>query len=687
MHPRHDELELVLERIGRLDDAARTELEHAAITLRAALASLTAPPHTWADLTKRQRLTLRGALRALGAVLENVELRTSDVRIRAADLAMAYGTVELDALVQRTCRPFELLAKERGIRWQMNVVDTARADVDERKIQHGLLNLLFQAIKFTSAGGHVEITLRLDDVNDELVLDVEDDGPSVSSAEREEIFHRHRHLDRSVFLQTNELGMSLGVARDLLALHGGTLVLAPSRLGGVCFRARIPRHAPHRVRVGAGRAADELLPEKLAQLARRELEEEAALEHLRPELGQRPLVLIVEDSRSVQRVLAQALCQDCTTAAALSGDEGFRRAIDLRPDLILTDVGLPGMDGRSLVRAVRSHPDLSEIPIMVLTANDDPVSQGELWEAGVQDVLRKPFLPLELRARVRNLLAAKRTLDVLNTVAPHHETDPVRAAADVSRHQRELRTALEQVEVARDLAEQASRTKSNFLRMISHELRTPVTAMQLHIHVLRQSGNVTSSPQLSEGLARIQNASQRLLHLVDTALEWARVESNRVSLHIEEIDLVSLAQETVSSLGEVAQRKGIQLVWDATDAVPSNLLRSDRKLVGLVVLDLVSRAVQTTEHGSVHVRAFFDGTHHRVSVRDGAPRLTSRMLEDLFEPLRSVQDLRWQGGMGSGLGLFVVRDLAHAVNADIFLEPWDERGNTLTVQFPSLGPV
>jgi signal transduction histidine kinase len=684
LHPRHEELAGLVERVQHLEDGPLADLEHAAVTLRGPLVALRSVGSTQQELTKEQRLMLRNVLRALGALIENVELGASSWRLGSDQLAMAYSEVDFSRLAESVCAPFEDIARERRLDWRLELVDELRAEVDERKVQHVLLNLLFNAVKYTPVGGAVRVTVDLDDVEDEIVCAVEDSGAPIPRAQREEIFDRSRQLDRSIFLRTSGAGLNLGASRDLVALHGGTLVSAPGSLGGACFRARIPRLAPDGVRVGHGRPADQALPEKIAALAAAELREEAELERRSPDEGRRPLVLIVEDSRSVQRILVQSLQPDCATASAVDADDGLKKAIALRPDLIVLDSTMPGLDGKSLARALRGRPELGEVPILVLTAANDPFSQVELLEAGVQDVLRKPFLLPEARARIKNLLTAKQTLDVLNSVAAHHDTDPLRLAADISRHQRELRAALEQVEVARDLAERASQTKSNFLRMMSHELRTPVTAMHLHIHVLKQDPDVASSQKLRDGFDRINQSSQRLLQLVNTILEWARVESNRVTLTIEELDLHAIARETVSSMADYAKRKKPGLVFEEHDEAPGLPLMSDRRLVSLIAMNLLTRAVQSTEKGTVTVRVHREGDQHLLSVRDGGSRITPKLLDELFEPLASTKDLRWQGGGGSGLGLFVVRDLARAIDADIGLEPWDEVGNTFTVRFPTL---
>ncbi|HEY4220018.1 MAG TPA: ATP-binding protein [Myxococcota bacterium] len=681
-HPRHEELELLLESVRALGSDERGLFEEATAALRRPLAFIV--DETNPELTKRQRLALRGILRTVRAALENLKRPLSARALAREDMLLSLGRVDLAALARDLGTHFEGLAGERRVTYTIDAPARLVVDIDERKVHSVLLNLLFNAFKYTPEDGEIVLAVEEDHVDDEVLVTVTDSGPGIAAQMREAVFDHTRQIDRSIFVDMKGVGLTLGRSRDLIALHGGTMAAAPAPTSGAQFKVRLPRWAPEGMDVSARGAPDDAhLAKKVAEIAASELVREAELRTLTERKSDRALVLVVEDCASIQRILVECLRNNYDTASAFDGLDGLKKATDLEPDLIVTDLNMPRMGGEEMIRLLRAQPALSEIPILVLTGTDDPVETVRLLDAGVQDVLRKPFLLQEARARIKNLIATKQTLDVLNSVSLHHETDPLKLASSVARHQRELRTALEQVRVARDLAESASRTKSNFLRMVSHELRTPVTAMQLLIHLLLRDNDVAASPKLRECFDRIRRSSQRLVHLVDTILEWARVESGRCSRSVESFDLPHLVEEVVSEIQDYANRKKIGLHFVmAPGAVPP--LHNDPRLVGLITANLVGRAVQLTERGSVDVEVQFHDGVHTLHVKDGGERIPPERSAELFEPISSSQDLRWSGGAGSGLGLFVIRDIARAIDGDISLEAVPGPGNTLSLRLPSI---
>jgi signal transduction histidine kinase len=266
------------------------------------------------------------------------------------------------------------------------------------------------------------------------------------------------------------------------------------------------------------------------------------------------------------------------------------------------------------------------------------------------------------------------------------DTDLVRLAGAVASHQRELARAVEDLQHARRAAEDANQIKRNFLRIMTHELKTPITAMQLHLRLLERDPEASASPKLREGLDRIARASRRLVYLIDTVLEWARVESGRCQLSMEPLDLRAMVGSVAAELEGYAKQKHVAI---ETRCVPKSLppALGDPRLVQLLIVNLLSHAVQVTPRGRIEVTIGHDSAiGHWISVRDGSAPIPSDQRSSLFDPLRQAKGLHEYTGTGSGLGLHVVRDIARAFNGDVTLTPADGPGNTFMLTIPDVLP-
>jgi signal transduction histidine kinase len=670
-------LESLRHRLGELPADDQQRLEKLAQPMRPALAVLIEGARAGELVDPIALRDLRTMLRSLRCMADGL-----DDPERSERLGVHYGRVDLAHLLHGCHAAFAGIADERDVRFDAELPQRLIAELDAEKVQSIAVNLLFNAFKHTPVHGHIRLALQHDAAADEIIVTVSDGGPSMAPSRAQAIFRRPRAADRSASV-AQALGLCLAYSRDLAVLHGGSLRVQNNDDVGVLFELRLPRHAPRGMRVARKAVIVDDFASRVVELARTELRAEAELGAPAQDLGDdRPLLLIVEDTRSLHRLLADCFEHEYRVASAFDGIEGLAAAETLRPDLILTDLILPRLDGRSMVRALRERPAFAAIPIVVLTTKENPEQELELLDQDVQDVIHKPFLLPEVQARVRNLMSSKRARDVLSDLVDRHQTDLINLADTVARQQHELQLALDQVETARSMAEGASRVKSNFLRVMSHELKTPVTAMHLQLRILERDPEFGSDPRLQEALARIWRSSRKLLCLVDTMLEWARVESGRSRVYAEGFGLASLVQDVVAELSSFARQKNIELAVHVADNVQPEIV-SDRRIVELILMNMITRAIQLTRAGTIEVVVQQCGGVRRISVKDlGAVSVEDR--RELFEPVSATKDLRWSGGAGSGMGLQVVRDIARAIDAEIVLEQTTGPGTTLTIELPAL---
>ncbi len=376
-------------------------------------------------------------------------------KLEARKMHVEYSETDLAQLVRLSAGHFEGLAGETAIGYTVVVPETLTAEVDVGKIRRVLFNLLSNAFKFTPDRGRIRCRLRADAARGRALLEVADSGPGVPPEYRETVFERFRQLEGGTTRRFGGTGLGLAIARDFVDLHRGSIAIGQAEEGGAAFTVEIPLQAP------AGSAVRRTGPtaEEDADLVRTVVGElRPAIRYAVPmtvedsEEPHRPLVLVVEDNRDMNRFIGECLADSCRIDSAFDGKAGLAKALALRPDLILTDLMMPRMGGDELVRAVRREPRLDGTPIVLITAKADDELRVELLKAGAADYVMKPFSVEEVRARVRNLLARK-------------------AAEDANRRLTE--TALR----AAERAEESNRAKSGFLTHMSHELRTPLNAI------------------------------------------------------------------------------------------------------------------------------------------------------------------------------------------------------------------
>jgi signal transduction histidine kinase len=393
-------------------------------------------------------------------------------------------------------------------------------------------------------------------------------------------------------------------------------------------------------------------------------------------------VLVIETAESTSQALEEqelgALVRRASPESVLAG--GLAAA----PDVIVIDAEGDGVDVERALRVLTSSPTSGHVPILVVLPAREPEAIASILRLGARDVMCRPFVATEILIRVRNMLGAKRMHDLLNETIGRHETDLVELATAVALHQRRLASALAELDTARREAETASRIKSNFLRIMSHELKTPVAAMQLHMQLIERDPSVALSPRLSDGFTRLKRSSRRLLHLVDTVLEWARVESGRCQLDVSEVELPALVATVTGELASYAAAKGVELVVDPTEDAVLPPLFTDPRILRLVLINIIERALQVTEHGRVVVTVRRCDRSQEVLVLDGAPAVGPVEHAELFDPLELSRDPYRASGSGSGLGLHIVRDLVRAADGDVFLEPQPETGNVVVVSLRTL---
>ncbi|MBC3791773.1 hybrid sensor histidine kinase/response regulator transcription factor [Spirosoma utsteinense] len=285
---------------------------------------------------------------------------------------------------------------------------------DQDKLERILFNLLSNAFKFTPEHGQVAITVQVPDPTCQppsdteterwLTIQVIDTGIGIAPAQQEKIFERFFQSDLPGSLINQGSGIGLSITREFVQLHGGTLSVESVPDGGSTFTVRLPM-----------RTETELAA--LYQPVREAvLTAEVALPSVMPgnqtgkRGGKKPVLLVVEDNEDFRFYLKDNLNREYTILEAANGKEGWQLTQAHLPDLVVSDVMMPEMDGIALCRRIKDDRRTAHIPVLLLTARSAEEQRLEGFETGASDYITKPFNVQLLLARIRNLIAQQNLL-------------------------------------------------------------------------------------------------------------------------------------------------------------------------------------------------------------------------------------------------------------------------------------
>jgi signal transduction histidine kinase len=522
--------------------------------------------------------------------------------------------------------------------------------VDREMWEKIVLNLVSNAFKFTFEGG---ITVRLCERAGHAVLEVEDTGTGIPAHELPHLFERF-HRVRGVRSRSFEgTGIGLALVRELVKLHGGTVEVESEVGRGTRFRVSLPLGTAHlpkdRLQAARGLASTATGASSYLQEALRWLPEDTPAPPSPEPTGR---VLVADDNADLRDYLRRVLAPHFQVETAVDGLAALEAARQRPPDLIVSDVMMPRLDGLGLVQRLREDPGTRAIPILLLSARAGQEATVGGLEAGADDYLAKPFSARELIARVRSHL------------------ELARMRREVLRHE-VLEASLREAVQARD----------DFLSVASHELKTPLTSFRLQLDLIARDLGEQGRASVGNRLEAARHSVQRLTSLIETLLDVAQLNSGRLRLRLDEVDLRALVDEALGAVREEAARSGSTLAFEHADAV---VARCDALRIGQVVGNLLSNAVKFGEGRPVEVSLRSEDSLALLTVTDHGIGITPGDRARIFERFERAVSVRHYSGFG--LGLWIARQVVEAHAGHITVTQTPGGGSTFTVELPLQAP-
>jgi signal transduction histidine kinase/ligand-binding sensor domain-containing protein/DNA-binding response OmpR family regulator len=309
---------------------------------------------------------------------------------------------------------FESLSEEKDITLKiLSEKEFIELYFDREKMTKILSNILSNAFKFTAQDGKITVAIR--EGENDVEIRIRDTGIGVPPQELPRLFDRFYQVDSSFTKDHEGVGIGLALTKELVELHHGSIGVESEQGQWTEFTLKLP--------LGKGHLKDEeiVLDEKSGE-PMTGLEEgeyflqESVKEELTDEMegvsykDEKTVILVVEDNYDMRQYIRESVGEDYLIEEAMNGEQGVRKAERIIPDLIITDMMMPKMDGSELTRTLKNDEKTSHIPIIILTAKSGQESKLEGLETGADDYLTKPFDIKELQVRIKNLISLRKKL-------------------------------------------------------------------------------------------------------------------------------------------------------------------------------------------------------------------------------------------------------------------------------------
>ena len=357
------------------------------------------------ETEKQTDVIKRNADRLLGLINQLLDLS----KLEAGKLELKASKQNIVSFVKGITMSFESVAEGKDIALKV-IPDKEQIELyfDKEKMTKIMTNLLSNAFKFTPDGG--QITVSLNEYDNIIRVKVRDTGIGISNEELPKLFDRFYQVDSSQTREHEGTGIGLALTKELVELHHGTISVDSKLNEGTKFTIELPLGRKHLKDEEIVQAED---PVKVEFIVNKQEFIQPAFEELNETQvtdEDKYIVLVVEDNADVREFIKDSLGSEFQIEEAQNGEQGVRKAEQLIPDLIISDIMMPKMDGNELTRRLKNDEKTSHIPIILLTAKSEHQSRLEGLETGADDYLTKPFDTKELQIRINNLISIRRKL-------------------------------------------------------------------------------------------------------------------------------------------------------------------------------------------------------------------------------------------------------------------------------------
>ncbi|MDI3320905.1 hybrid sensor histidine kinase/response regulator transcription factor [Pinibacter soli] len=371
------------------------------------------------EVVKQEQLSPRGrqymevVRKNAGRMSRFVDQLLTLRKLEGGKMKLFISNIDVGLFVKGVCAYFDEMVKEKHIDFRIiNELPNAEVWMDAGKIETVVYNLLGNAFKFTANNKSIHVTIKKGATDNNIVLEVADQGTGVPANKLAHIFKLFYEYEGADVQNTKGIGIGLALCKQLVELHGGSIAAENNTKGGLTVKVTLPAGAQH-----FDKEIVQFIDNEMQQPVETNMEsnpQPLVSSEQADEQDKSTLILLVEDNADLRFFLKDQLAAHYRIETARNGVEGLQKASELMPDLVLSDIMMPEMDGLEMLSRLKNDNQTSHIPVILLTAKSAVESQIEGLEFGADYYIAKPFSLDLLFAAIQNII--KKQKRILNTL-------------------------------------------------------------------------------------------------------------------------------------------------------------------------------------------------------------------------------------------------------------------------------
>ena len=599
------------------------------------------------------------------------------VRLESGKVTLKLENLDLGAFLHGLSTSVRKVADDKRIKLSVSIQDGLPAvPADRDKLEKIVLNLLFNAIKFTPSGG--QITLSAARQDESVLISVADTGVGIAEDQLANVFSRFWQADTSSQRKHQGAGIGLALVKELVEAHGGTVDVQSMQGQGTTMRVLLPLKSVEEIEEPEGLSESTSAPAPVQDNAwldglyrRAELfpsvtsPKDAMLPVELPGRGPQKTVLVADDEPDMLKFLKSQLSRHYQVLEAVDGQQAVEKAAQFLPDLLLVDMMMPEKDGLQVCRDLRARTSTQSIPIIMLTARADEPTKLAALSSGANDFLPKPFSGTELHVRIRNLVQA-------------HELQ-----RNLVRQNKILEATLEQLKETESQLVQAEKMASlgRMSAGIIHEINNPLNFAKTGLHTLKGIGESLPDDrrELYEDILKdIQEGVDRVKNIVSDLRTFTHPKADH---H----DLMPVEPALTAALRFLSHEWKDKVVMNIRLPDGFSIWGNHNKIVQVLVnllqnsLDALASRPSGSEPPSIEIEAREERGRKLLVIRDNGPGISGEDQLKIFDPFFTTKDV----GAGMGLGLSICYRIIEEHQGRILVRSEAGRFCEFTLEFPA----